>query len=44
MTQRAREISVVMSDGLFQYSILPFGTKSAPATFQKEINNVKKNI
>ncbi|CAC5364330.1 unnamed protein product [Mytilus coruscus] len=43
LTQRAREISAfVTPDGLFQYTVMPFGMKGAPATFQSMINNVIK--
>ncbi|CAC5369208.1 unnamed protein product [Mytilus coruscus] len=45
LTQRAREISAfVTPDGLFQYTVMPFGMKSAPATFQRMINNVIKDL
>jgi len=35
LTERAREISVfVTPDGFYQYTDMPFGMKSIPATFQ----------
>ncbi|CAC5410429.1 Retrovirus-related Pol polyprotein from transposon 17.6 [Mytilus coruscus] len=45
LKQRAREISAfVTPDGSFQYTVMPFGMKSAPATFQRTINNVIKDL
>ena len=41
LTERAKEISAfVTPDGLFQYRVMPFGMKNAPATFQRMINSV----
>ena len=38
---RAKEISAfATSDGLFQYTVMLFGMKNAPATFQHMINKV----
>lgn len=41
MTERAKEISAfVTPDGLFQYCVMLFGLKAAPATFQRLINGL----
>ena len=41
LTPRAKEVSAfVMPDGLYQYKVMPFGMKNAPATFQCFINEV----
>ncbi|XP_072182212.1 uncharacterized protein [Diadema setosum] len=41
LTQRAKEISAfVTSKGLFQYTVMPFGMKNAPATFQRMMNEL----
>lgn len=35
LTERASEVSAfVMREGLYQFRVLPFGMKNAPATFQ----------
>ena len=45
LTQRAREISVfVTPSGLYQYKVMPFGMKNAPATFQRMVNKLVRDI
>ena len=45
LTQRAREISAfVTSSGLYQYKVMPFGMKNAPATFQRMVNKLVRDI
>ena len=41
LTARAREVSAfVTPDGLYQYTVAPFGMKNSPASFQRLINRV----
>ena len=45
LTQRAREISAfVTSSSLYQYKVMPFGMKNAPATFQRMVNKLVRDI
>ena len=45
LTDRAREISAfVTPSGLYEYNVLPFGMKNAPATFQRMIHGVIKDL
>ena len=45
LTQRAREISAfVTPSGLYQYKFMPFGMKNAPATFQRMVNKLVRDI
>ena len=45
LTERAKIISAFITPfGLFQYNVLPFGMRNAPATFQRVINYVIQNL
>ena len=45
LTPRAREISAfVTPSGLYQYKVMPFGMKNAPATFQRMVNKLVRDI
>ena len=45
LTHRAREISAfVTPSGLYQYKVMPFGMKNAPATFQRMVNKLVRDI
>ena len=45
LTQRAREISAfVTPSGLYQHKVMPFGIKNAPATFQRMVNKLVRDI
>ncbi len=45
LTERAREISAfVTPSGLYQYKVTPFGMKNAPATFQRMVNKLIRDI
>ena len=45
LTQRVCEISAfVTPSGLYQYKVMPFGMKNAPATFQRMVNKLVQDI
>ena len=45
LTERAKEISAfVTPDGLYHYTVMPFGMKNSPATFQRLINTIIAGI
>ena len=45
LTQRAREISTfVKPSSLYQYKVMPFGMKNAPAIFQRMVNKLVQDI
>ena len=45
LTEKAKELSAfVTPDGFFQYKVMPFGMKNAPATFQRLINTVTSDL
>ena len=45
LSARAQEISAfVTPDGLYQYTVMPFGMRNAPATFQHMINSVVSGL
>ncbi|XP_063963929.1 uncharacterized protein LOC135156194 [Lytechinus pictus] len=45
LTKRAQEISAFATpQGLFQYIVMPFGMKNAPATFQRLVNSLVSGL
>lgn len=45
LTPRAREISAfVTPDAFLQYTVMPFGVRNAPATFQRLVNTVLSGL
>ena len=45
LTPRAKEISAFVTPrGFYQYRVMPFGMKNAPATFQRMINKITANF
>ena len=45
LTERAKEVSAfVTPDGLYQYKVMAFGMKNAPATFQRLVNSLIADI
>jgi len=45
LTPMAKEISAfVMPEGFYQYKVMPFGMKNAPATFQRMTNRATTNF
>ncbi|XP_072051590.1 uncharacterized protein [Amphiura filiformis] len=45
LTDRAKEISAFCTPfSLYQYRVMPFGLKNAPATFQRMVNNLVSDI
>ena len=45
LTERAKRVSAFATpDGLYQYKVMPFGMKNAPATFQRLVNKLTAGI
>merc|ERR1712002_380874 len=45
LSEKANELSAfVTPDGFYQYKVMPFGMRNAPATFQRLINTVTSGL
>ena len=45
LTDRAKQIlTMTTPEGLYQYKVMPFGLKTAPAAFQRLMNNVLRDV
>ncbi len=45
LTSRAKELSAfVTPDSFLQYTVMPFGVRNAPATFQQLVNRVLSGL
>lgn len=45
LIERAKETSAfVTTDGLYQYKVMPFGMKNAPATFERFIHSLFQDL
>lgn len=45
LTDRAKEVSAfVTPDAFYQYKVMPFGMKNAPATFQRMVNGLVSDL
>ena len=45
LTEKAKHVSAfVTPNGLYQYQVMPFGMKNAPATFQRLINSLTSDL
>ena len=45
LTQRAHKISMfVTPSGLYQHKVMPFGMKNTPATFQRIVNKLVRDV
>ncbi len=45
LTSRAKELSAFITPDIFlQYTVMPFGVRNAPATFQRLVNRVLSGL